>query len=361
MKRLSLFLAVVSALTYPLVVGTPVFATPVDESKVSQAGDTQTVLAEGRAAVGSPASGGALAAKQAAVAIALRNAVEKVCGVYVAANSLTRNYQLLKDEVLTRADGYAVLKEVVSSEREGDIVRVVVRAQVSTRPLAERLKALRLTRAFRVYVQAGENVPTASVADAITEAGFPVVDSKDEADVIVQVKPRYTTTAETPLNTAAGPMTMHSVRADVTVKAVRAETGEAVSTFSGSGTSAHIALATARSEATTEALSNAVPRLSNALLTLPAQISSPLEIVVTGIPSATEAAAFADTLVVAVPGVQKVTRRSFMGNRAVYEADVLTDALPLVGRSLETAPALKRYRPQVTKETRNRIAVRLGK
>ncbi len=323
--------------------------------ELASAPAARTVLAEGRAAVGPAETGGVLAAKQAAVAIALRNAVEKVAGVYVAANSLTRNYQLLKDEILTRADGYAVLKEIVSTTREGDIVRVVVRAEVSTRPLAERLKALRLTRAFRVFIESPEGVPVADLEAAITEAGFPVVESRADADVIARVSPRYVTVADTPLKTAAGPMTLHSVRTTVRVTVLRAETGESIGAVSGGDTAAHIALATARSEAARGALAELSSRLTGVLVTLPARVSEPVEIIVSGVGSATEAAALAETIATTVPGVQKVSRKSYTDGRAVYEADVLADANSLLARALETAPGLRRFHLRVTRETRSRV------
>ncbi len=322
--------------------------------------DSQIVLAEGRAAVGPPETGGALAAKQAAVAVAMRNAVEKVVGVYVAANSLTKNYQLLKDEILTRADGFVVLKEIVRTEREGNIVRVVIRAEVSTRPLAERLKALRLTRAFRVFVQVPDSLPGVEVATAFTDAGFPVVESKADADIIVRVSPRFTTTARMPLKTAAGDMTLHSVRADVKLTATRAETGETIATFAANDTAAHIALSSAQTESATAALTNILPLLTNAVLTLPAQVSEPIEIVVSGLTGATEVAALAEAINVAAPGIQKITRRSYANGRAVYEADILADATPLLSRALETVPALKRYRLRVTMESRSRVVVVRG-
>lgn len=317
--------------------------------------ESRIVLAEGRAAVGPAETGGALAAKQAAVAVAMRNAVEKVVGVYVAANSLTRNYQLLKDEILTRADGYVVLKEIVRTEREGSTVRVVIRAEVSTRPLAERLKALRLTRAFRVFVQTPDSLPAPQVATAFTDAGFPVVENRADSDLIVRVSPRFTTVARTPLKTAAGEMVMHSVRADVKLTAARSETGEIIATLAANDTAAHISLPSAQTEAATSALTNTLPLLTSAVLTLPAQVSEPVEIVVSGIDGVKSAAALGEVIVIAVPGVQKVTRRSYASGRAVYEADVLADATPLLARALETAPALKRYRLRVTKESRSRV------
>lgn len=319
--------------------------------------DTQTVLAEGRAAVGSDEAGGALAAKQAAVADALRNAVAKVAGVYVRSGSLTRNFQLVKDEILTRADGYAMLEEIVRTERTGNIVRVVVRARVSTRPLAERLKALRLTRAFRVYVDAPASVNTAELCADLTDAGFPVVASRANAELIVRVSPVYTMTAATPLKTAAGSMTLHGVRADVTVSARRTETGETVASVSASDTAAHIAASSAQTDAATGAVNTLSARLLDALLTLPAQVSEPVQIVVGGVKNAAQYAAIGEAITIGVPGVQRTTGRKFDAatGRAVYEADCLTDANALLPRALETAPALKRWGLRVKAATRARI------
>lgn len=320
---------------------------------------TQTVLAEGRAAVGSAETGGALAAKQAAVADALRNAVAKVAGVYVRSGSLTRNFQLVKDEVLTRADGYAILEEIVRIERSGDIVRVVIRARVSTRPLAERLKALRLTRAFRVFLDAPISVNIADLSSTLTDAGFPVVASKANAELIVRVSPVFTVTAETPLKTAAGAMTLHSVRADVTVSARRTETGETVASVSAFDTAAHIAEASAKTDAATGAISTLTTRLLDALLTLPAQVSEPVQIVVTGVKNAAQYAAIGEAITLSAPGVQKTTGRKFDAatGRAVYEADVLGDANTLLPRALETAPALAKFGLRVKSATRARVIV----
>ena len=338
----------------PLAVAALVCAAP---RAYAQSPAAQTVLSEGRAAIGSAETGGIPAAKQAAVADALRSAVEKVCGVYVRAASVTRNYQLIKDEILTRADGFVVLKEIVRTERAGNIVRVVVRAEVSTRPLAERLKALRLTRAFRVFVDVPETVSADGVETALTDAGFPVSQNKADAEIIVRVLPRYVTVARTPLQTAAGAMTLFSVRAGVRITAIRAATGESVASLSASDTQAHIAKETARGNAATGAITMLLPRQTDALLILPAQVSEPVQIVASGIKNAADYAALAEAITLYAPGVQHTMRRTFAGTRAVYEADVLTDAAPLLARALETAPGLKRFDLQVTREARGRIVV----
>ena len=319
--------------------------------------EARDVLAEGRAAIGSSNTGGVLAAKQAAVALAMRNALEKTVGVYVAGTTLTHNYQLVKDEVLTHADGFVTLKEIVRTEQPGDgTVRVVIRAVVSVRPLAERLKALRLTRAYRIYIESPKDaVPTETAASVLIDAGFFVTENRADADVTVRVSPVFHRTADTPLDTAAGAMTMHSVRAEVSLVATRVQTGEVVATLHNADTGANISASVARTEAASGALTTLAPRLADALLTLPAQSVEPVEVVVTGVTGATGAAALGEAITVAVPGVEKETRRSLAGGRVVYEFDVLAAAQPLFARALETAPALSAYHLRVMKETRNRI------
>lgn len=67
-------------------------------------------------------------ARQAARAQALRNAVEQVLGIYISSETLVRNFATVRDEIVTRAEGYAsIIKE--SEARQGDhcILRATVR------------------------------------------------------------------------------------------------------------------------------------------------------------------------------------------------------------------------------------------
>lgn len=335
-----------------LCLAAPTFAAPVS-------GDAKTVLAEGRAAI-VPGAGGVPAAKAAAIALALRNAVERVTGTYVAATSLTRNYQLVKDEILTRADGFATLDAIIRTEETGGMVRVVIRATVSTRPLAERLKALRLTRAFPVHIVAPDTVDIADFAGGITNAGFVVKDTKRDAAILVRITVTPVNVASTALQTAAGDMTLFSVRSTVKVVATRAETGETIASLSVADTAAHVSRETAVTESTASALVTLLPRLSDALLVLPAQVSEPVQIVITGVSSATRYATLAEAITLHVPGVQSVSRRGYKNGRAVYEADVLTGAAMLLARALESAPGLKPFGLRVSDESRSRIVAKCG-
>jgi hypothetical protein len=335
-------------------------AAPTSAPDIS-APEVREVVAEGRAAIG---AGGLLGARRAATAQALRTAVEKTTGVFVSARTLTHNYELVRDQIVTHADGFATLKEVLRESDGPQEVSVTVRALVSLRPLAQQLKSLGLTRAWRVFI-AGENPdggapgPPAELAvtaleKTLADAGFVVVSSARNADVLVRVRLRFTTVADTPLDTAAGPMTLHSVRGELTVRATRAGTGEVAVALSGAGNGLHIALESARATATDQALTTLGPGIAEALLLLPARDSQPVELVVSPVGSAAAASRLEEALN-ALSGIRGVIRRSFAGGRAVYELDVLSLTQSELGRELEEAPALRAFRLTVTSDTASKI------
>jgi uncharacterized protein YjhX (UPF0386 family) len=322
--------------------------------------EAREVVAEGRAAIG---EGGVIPARKAAEAQALRNAVEKATGVYVGARTLTQNYALVRDQVVTRSAGFATLKQVVREVVGPQEVRVTVRALVSLRPLAEQLKALNLTRAWRVYVKpAGDGgspgaharAGQTTLEQALASAGFVVVSAPGEADVTVRVKPAFTTVADTPLETAAGPMTMHSVRGEVSVRATRAQTGEVIAALSASDTALHISVPTARSQAAEAAMKTLAPRLTDALLLLPARDAQPVELVVSNLLRVGDVERLEDALN-RMTGVRGVTRRGWQNGRATWELEVFTEAQPMLARLLETSADTRPFRLNVASETRARI------
>jgi hypothetical protein len=282
--------------------------------------------------------------------------------VFVSGRTRTQNYQLIRDEVIVRSDGYATLKEVVREAVGPQEVRVTVRALVSLRPLAKQLKALKLTRAWRVRIENGsDGVNAASPVEAamttlertLTDAGFVVSDSGD-ADLLVKVAPRFTTIKKTELETAAGPMTMHSIRSDIAVRASRIGTGEVVAALSASDTFAHIEESAARAECAADAMRVLAPRLADALMVLPAQDSQPVTLVVSNLFGIRQVGKLEDALNL-LSGVRGVTRRSYQSGKAVWELDVSTDALPLLSRELEESTTLRPFRLSVASEDRARI------
>ena len=312
--------------------------------------ETREVVAEGRAAINLE-RGGVPGAREAAIAQALRAAVEKTTGVFVSARTLTSNYRLVQDEVTTRAEGFVTLGEVLSEQVKAGEVRVTVRALVSLRPLAKRLKELNLARAWRIHLDAGRTVDTSALGylqQTLTEAGFSVVAGTSDApgatpDLVVRVTAKPTTVATTELETAAGEMTLHSLRVEVGLRALRHGTNEIVAALSSARTVAHIDAATARATGAQQAMAGLAPRLADLLMVLPAQASQPVTLVVANLARAAQVGKLHDALH-SLPGVRAVTRRSWEKQTAIWELDVTTEVVPLLARALEEDAAVRPFR-----------------
>jgi len=363
-----------------LLIATLLLAAPVSHAQTGATTDTppvttvkaapasvKEVVARGTAAIG---AGGLVAARRAATALALRSAVERATGVFVSAHTLTHNYTLIHDQVSTRAEGFATLKEIVSETDSPETVTVTVRALVSLRPLAERLKGLGLTRAWRIYVRPGEmriegggdaDAALADLESRLTTAGFPVVSSERDADLILTALPQAESANQLPLDTAAGPMTLYTVRGQILVRAIRVGTGEVVTALSASDNVSHIDRAEAASRALKDSTEAIAPLLIDALMVLPARESQPVQLAVSRLRRMKDVGRLEDALA-DIPGVRQVTRRSFDGaaGRAVWELDVLADALPLLSRHLEEDAVLRAFHLTVASDAGAKIVARVG-
>ena len=322
--------------------------------------DTREVVAEGRAAIG---PGGVVAARKAATAQALRSAVEMTTGVYVSAHTLTHNYQMVRDQVMTHADGFAtpeaVVREVVGTQE----VSVTIRALVSLRPLAARLKALNLTRAWRVHVTVADRKDGTAEAigtaleKTLGEAGLVVVSEDDQADIIVRATRRFApvSTRHDRPGFGASPHTVQTLRGVLTLRATLVGTGEVVAALTGSqfavaDTTATGSGDTARDDAMAMAATNLAPRLTDALLLLPARSAQPVQLVVGKIGSAARAGRFEDALNT-LPGITSVTRRRYENGSGIWELQVFSDEQPQVARDLEENAALKPFKLTVLSDT----------
>ncbi len=76
---------------------------------------------------------------------ATRNAVERVIGVYVSADTLVKNHALLKDEILSYSGGYVRDGRIVSEEHGRDgLVAVTIEADVVASKLKRKLEFLNI-------------------------------------------------------------------------------------------------------------------------------------------------------------------------------------------------------------------------
>jgi len=104
----------------------------------------KTVIATGSAA------GGGDKAKDEALARAMRDAVEKAVGVYVEAETMVKNYQLLEDKIYSKVKGYVKSYEIISDNNgQGGVYEIKIKAVVATEILHSDLSALNIIKSAK--------------------------------------------------------------------------------------------------------------------------------------------------------------------------------------------------------------------
>jgi len=108
----------------------------------------QSVEGRGEAAI---VNGDKPAATDRATKAALRDAVERTLGTFVVADSQTKDFQLVKDKILSTSGGYVSKYEVVETKEENGAVVVRVKAVVGQGRINEDLAAKGITLSQMKY------------------------------------------------------------------------------------------------------------------------------------------------------------------------------------------------------------------
>jgi hypothetical protein len=95
--------------------------------------------AEGEAAI---VGGDKSLAKERAIDDALRRAVEMAVGTMVSAETVTENFQLVSDKILSQAKGYVKTYEKLSESEDGGAIKVKVRATVGAAAIDKDLEGI---------------------------------------------------------------------------------------------------------------------------------------------------------------------------------------------------------------------------
>lgn len=160
------------------------------------------ILAEGVAAL--EFQGGMDIARDHALDDALRKAIEQGVGAYIDAETRVNNFQLISDEIYSKARGYVSSYRIINEEQNGDLYRVIIRAVVNTTGIENDLAAigilLREQGRPRVMVIVKELASLADLSDESSlmssimfetmlldhfrQQGFPVVDASTVADIL---------------------------------------------------------------------------------------------------------------------------------------------------------------------------------
>ena len=93
---------------------------------VSTPTEGHEIIAEGSSNVD---NGDTALARKNAINDALRSAVEQVVGTLFSAESLTCNFALIEDSILTKSDGYAKIKEIIEEKQEAGLYKVKITAK----------------------------------------------------------------------------------------------------------------------------------------------------------------------------------------------------------------------------------------
>jgi hypothetical protein len=196
--------------------------------------------------------------RERAIAQAQRNALEQIVGVYVSSSTLVRNFQVVEDNIYTKAAGFLNAYDVIQETRGKDH-RVQIRAQVSLVPVTDILKNSGLLRKWRVGVLISpeqreltkllryysqprlmavvDSIET-RIGQAVSDAGFKLVDPRHLQKLRKAADPASAVDADigggmdllvtgtVSFSTTAVGTAIHQAACQIHGKVLRADTGE---------------------------------------------------------------------------------------------------------------------------------------
>ncbi len=265
------------------------FLLPVAASSEEQ----MTIDSTGTASI-SP--GGPASARDAAIADALRKAVEQAAGTLVASDTLVENFQVLEDSVYTKSQGFVKSYSIISEGQQAGLYEVSVKAVVATGALAGGLDALGLLQKKaerpRVLFMVAEkgfalseydywwnnegrmrriSATDAALKQAFISKGFNVVDGRAidgllgpiGVDVTEQDAARMGRALDAEVvvfgkvfieeGPSSGATSIVTYMADMTAEAARVDDGVVLASQKGRGISRHISAVTGSGEAVSRA------------------------------------------------------------------------------------------------------------
>jgi hypothetical protein len=346
------------------LVTTPVFA---QESK--------TVTAEGVAVV---QGNNVDIARDAAIQDAQTRAVEQAIGTLIDSQTQVENYQVISDKILSQIKGYIKKYNIVRENREDNLLRVTITAEVSLGQLSDDLSAIgmllgQMHKPRTMILVAEQNIGQEwyawwwwspgtvhasqsdmgiidnTLMDKFNEKGFEMIDhqaasqeikvtqaynvqdlsaqqaktlgSQANAEVVITGKGL----AKLYGNVGGG---LKSVQADLSLRAVRTNTGQVLATATTHAAAVHISEITAGNDALKKAATEAADQLTTKIL---AQYSKEaggtrsINITVSGL-NKTQFVKFKDVLRNQVRGIKAVNERSFQNGIAKMSVDSKSSA-----------------------------------
>jgi hypothetical protein len=346
------------------LVTTPVFA---QESK--------TVTAEGVAVI----QGNNMdIARDAAIQDAQTRAVEQAIGTLIDSQTQVENYQVISDKILSQIKGYIKKYNIVREDKEDNLLRVTITAEVSLGHLSDDLSAIgmllgQMHKPRTMILVAEQNVGQEwyawwwwspgtvrasqsdmgiidnTLMDKFNEKGFEMIDHQAASQEIKvtqaynvqdlsaqQAKTLGSQASAEVVITGKGLAKLYgnvggglkSVQADLSLRAVRTDTGQVLATATTHAAAVHISEITAGNDALKKAATEAADQLTTKILaqySKEAGSTRSINITVNGL-SKTQFVKFKDVLRNQVRGIKAVNERSFQNGVAKMSADSKSSA-----------------------------------
>jgi hypothetical protein len=337
--------------------------------------ESRTVTSEGVAVVqGSNMD----IARDAAISDAQQKAVEQAIGILIDSQTQVENFQVISDSILSQTKGYIKRYNVVREVQEDNLLRVSITAEVALGKLGDDLSAIgilmgQVHKPRTMILVAEQNIgqewhawwwygPGAvhaqqadmaitdnTLMDKFVEKGFEMIDHQ-AASQDIKVTQAYNVQdlsvqqARTLGNQANAEVVitgkglaklygnvgggLKSVQADLSLRAVRTDTGQVLATATTHAAAVHISEITAGNDALKKAATEAAEQLTTKIL---AQYSKEVggtrsvNITVSGL-SKTQFVKFKDVLRNQVRGIKGLNERSFQNGVAKMSLDSKSSA-----------------------------------
>jgi hypothetical protein len=326
-------------------------------------------------------------ARDAAISDAQQRAVEQAIGILIDSQTQVENFQVISDNILSQTKGYIKSYNVVREVKEDNLLRVTITAHVSIGKLSDSLSAIgilmgQVHKPRTMILVAEQNIgqewhawwwsgPGAvhaqqidmaitdnTLMDKFVEKGFEMIDHQAASqdikvtqaynvqDLSVQQARTLGSQAHAEVvitgkglaklygNVGGG---LKSVQADLSLRAVRTDTGQVLATATTHAAAVHISEITAGNDALKKAATEAAEQLTTKIL---AQYSKEVggtrsvNITVNGL-NKTQFVKFKDVLRNQVRGIKGLNERSFQNGVAKMSVDsknsaqIISDELSL--------------------------------
>lgn len=328
--------------------------------------ETKTVAAEGVAAIQGNARD---IARDAAIEDAQQRAVEQAIGILIDSQTQVENFQLISDNILSQTRGYIKRHTITSETEDSGLLRVRINAEVALGRLTEDLSGIgilldRMNKPRTMVMVAEQNIGHEVYAwwlgahgeqtdisvvenafmDKFTEKGFEFIDHQVAAkEIKVTVAYRVQNLSVAQARTLAAQADaevviigkavaklsgeigggMKSAQANLSVRAVRIDTGQVIATATTNAAAVHISEITAGNNALKKAANQAAEEMLGKILAVYAKETGgtrSINITITGL-NKTQFVKFKDVLRNQVRGVKNLHERSFAGSTARISVD----------------------------------------